>query len=402
MSKTKLHIINPVSDEEIISQEVVKIQIGLVDISDIHFWKHNPRVYSKVKKKLDSPDNESKNERDIISETLNNTSDLNKLKTRIKNDGQINEPVYICKDISGNTNDYIVYEGNSRLAVAIELTNNGIPFKGKRPWDRIKAKVLPDNTKPETIRKLIGDAHMLGKNPWAVFEKAGFIYRAVKSETGAEGGIIKAVEKVSTDFGEPKSKVRKDYDVMDFMIKNKMTPVAQESQVSYWLAFLDKTKKIRPLFNNFSFLQDQKKIKNPENNAFDKAILKEINYYLDTPLDDGGAAVGFRKDLSLVAGTLKNQKDSDLIAEVINGTTRLSDAAILAKEGGGGLQELERVQKFRDWIIRTDTIKKLEKASKSFPELKRNLEGIRLHSEMVLKDLNTLRKKEKKKKNNVR
>ena len=64
--------------------------------------------------------------------------DLDKLKKNVKTDGAINDPLYVAKDITGKTDRYIVYEGNSRLAVAMLFDRTGV--EGVKKWNAVLMK----------------------------------------------------------------------------------------------------------------------------------------------------------------------------------------------------------------------------------------------------------------------
>ena len=154
-------------------------------------------------------------EKEYIYEALIKTRDLDKLKKNISGDGAINDHLYVAKDISNKTDRYIVYEGNSRLAVSMLYARTGV--EGVKDWNYVKVKKLPDGTTQDSIRKLVGAFHMQGKNPWPPFELGGFIYRAVNEEISNGGNKTEALKKVSAEFGESVSAVTKKYKIMDFM-----------------------------------------------------------------------------------------------------------------------------------------------------------------------------------------
>ena len=141
------------------------MQEGLVSIDDLHFWSDNPRIYSKIQKKIKNISSMSHSEeKEYIYEALIKTRDLDKLKKNVETDGAINDPLYVAKDISNKTDRYIVYEGNSRLAVSMLYARTGV--EGVKDWNYVKVKKLPDGTTQDSIRKLVGAFHMQGKNPW--------------------------------------------------------------------------------------------------------------------------------------------------------------------------------------------------------------------------------------------
>ena len=152
-NKSELFIKPPNINSDVINKVEIEMQEGLVSIDDLHFWVDNPRIYTKLQKKLTNISAMSNSEeKEHIFETLIKTKDLDRLKKNVKTDGAINDPLYVAKDISGKTDRYIVYEGNSRLAVAMLFDRTGV--EGVKKWNYVKVKKLPDGTTQESIRKL--------------------------------------------------------------------------------------------------------------------------------------------------------------------------------------------------------------------------------------------------------
>ena len=126
-NKNQLFIKPPIINSDVINKVEIEMQEGLVSIDDLHFWADNPRIYTKIQKKLKNISSMTNSEeKEYIYETLIKTRDLDKLKKNILGDGAINDPLYVARDISGETDRYIVYEGNSRLAVAMLFDRTGV------------------------------------------------------------------------------------------------------------------------------------------------------------------------------------------------------------------------------------------------------------------------------------
>ena len=330
----------------------------------------------------------------ILYETLIKTRDLDKLKKNISTDGAINDPLYVARDISGKTDRYIVYEGNSRLAVAMLFDRTGV--EGVKKWNYVKVKKLPDGTTQEAIRKLVGAFHMQGKNPWPPFELGGFIYRAIQEEMENNASKSEAISKVSEEFGETKGSVGKHYKVMHFM--RDMSYSTQEEQISYWTNyFAGMAVKTLNAFNYELPINSEatRDIKNPREGMLNDAIKQNIDYYLNTPLEKGGAAVGFRNDCKRISQSFTSHGKTKVISAFINGELSMPDAALAAEEGGVGNAEYERIKEFRDWIIQPKTIRKLKKSTKKYTDLERFVNGIVLSLQQASKDLKELRERKK-------
>ncbi len=141
---------------------------GYAKIADLHFWEDNPRIYSLLEDERDT----GTISRAEIFEKLSLTKDLQRLRKDIESDGQINEAVWVALDI--NTQNYVVYEGNTRLAVAMALHRKG---KDSKKWSEIEVNVLPDGTDERVMKNFIGQTQLKGKNKWAAFEEVNYLYR---------------------------------------------------------------------------------------------------------------------------------------------------------------------------------------------------------------------------------
>ena len=394
--KNELFIKPPNINSDVINKVEIEMQEGLVSIDDLHFWSDNPRVFTKIQKKIKNISSMTHSEeKEFIFETLIKTRDLDKLKKNIETDGAINDPLYVAKDISGETDRYIVYEGNSRLAVAMLYARTGT--QGVKNWNYVKVKKLPDGTTQESIRKLVGAFHMQGKNPWPPFELGGFIYRAVNEEMSKVGGTkTEALKKVGSEFGESVSSVSKHYKIMDFM--KEMAYSKQEEEISYWTNYFAGMHSNTLKTFNYELPIDSKNFKdidNPKINMLNEKVKEYVDYYKSTPLDKGGAAVGFRKDCKLISESFNTHGNKKIISQFINGELSMPEAALAAQEGGVGNAEYEKIKEFRDWIIKPDTIRRLKKSTKKYTDLERFVDGIVLGLQQASKDLKELREKKK-------
>lgn len=393
-NKKGLFIKPPNVNSDVINKVEIEMHEGLVSIDDLDFWSDNPRIYSKVNKKISASSMSHSDEKEFIYEALIKTQPVRKLIKNIETDGAINDPLYVARDISGKTDRHIVYEGNSRLAVSMLFARNG--EKGVKDWNYVKVKKLPDGTTQESIRKLVGAFHMQGKNPWPPFELGGFIYRAVEDERAMGSSKNEAFKKVAEEFGESTGSVKGHHKVMDFM--RDMSPTTQEEQISYWKNYFSgmhantlKTFNYKHPIN----VEDTEGIKNPKEDMLDTKMKESIGWYIETQLKDGGAAVGFRNDCQRISESYKKHGKREIIVAFLNGDLTMQEAALAAEEGGVGNAEYERIKDFRDWIIKPDTIRKLKNSTKKYTDLERFVDGIVLGLQQASKDLKKLRQKNK-------
>ena len=124
-NKKGLFIKPPNVNSDVINKVEIEMHEGLVSIDDLDFWSDNPRIYSKVNKKINASSMSHSDEKEYIYEALIKTQPVRKLIKNIETDGAINDPLYVARDISGKTDRHIVYEGNSRLAVSMLFARNG-------------------------------------------------------------------------------------------------------------------------------------------------------------------------------------------------------------------------------------------------------------------------------------
>ena len=140
---------NKTEDYLIIGKEKYPIDKYEIDQSKLMFYPENPRVYSVLNSNNYTPTQEE------IEELMCKKDHVKQLKESIKSNGGLIDPV-IVRD-----GDYVVLEGNSRLA-AYRLLYKQDPIK----WSKIKAIILPKDIPDSTIFALIGQYHIIGRKDW--------------------------------------------------------------------------------------------------------------------------------------------------------------------------------------------------------------------------------------------
>jgi hypothetical protein len=106
----------------------------------------------------------------VIEELLWNDSDVRDLYRQVLVNGGLIERIIVR---SSN----VVAEGNCRLVVYRKLHEK---FAGEARWQRVPARVLPQGIPERDIALLLGHMHVMGKNAWTPFEKAGHVYKLHK------------------------------------------------------------------------------------------------------------------------------------------------------------------------------------------------------------------------------
>ncbi len=362
---------------------------GYAKISDLQFWDGNPRIYSLLEKER-LENTVSKN---IIFEKMRLFPDFDKLKEQIRKDEQINDPLWVCKNPI--TNEYTVYEGNTRLAVAIQLSENDKPSK-RASWNKIPVNVLPDGTNEKVIKRLIGLIHLVGVNAWAPFEADGYYYREVEDLREEGESLADAYKSVGKTYGVTSSKVRNAHKLVGFMFYHGMSSNVQKNYYSYWTTINGSAPllKVRKIFNNPQFLRG--KVEKPRKDALDKLLIKKIKEGKEVQRVSGSSSQGtaFRDDIKIISNAFNENQDIELIVDLIDERITIQRAVERAKEGGIGNTEYEKVKEFADWLCSTQTMKNLQNAVINFPEMKDEVSTIIERAEIAtLKLKENLKKK---------
>jgi len=378
----KLKIKNDVIRPRSIEGKSFQSTNGYVDIADLHFWEENPRIFSL----LDEERATNAITKDVIFRKMILHSDFDKLKEQIRKDGHINEPIWVS--LNPTTNNYTVYEGNTRLAVAIQLSQNDMPDKRSR-WTQIEVNVLPDGTDESVLKRFIGVIHLIGKNKWQPFEADGYYFREVEDAKKEGLTQAEAFAKVAESYVVSKSAVTTAHKMISFMNKNNMSVNVRKSYYSYWKTVTTNKplQKVRKIFNEVNFLRG--KVEEPKANAFDEMLIKKIIEGVEVKRVSGSSDEGtaFRDDIKLIAEAHNENGDVELICDLLNKKVSIEEAVNRAKEGGIGDAEYERVAKFADWLCASETMRKLQNAVINYPDLANQVKAIETRTAIALMKL---------------
>lgn len=138
----------------------IPVRTGVLRVLDLHFYAENPRIYSILRAEEEEPS------QDVILKRLAAMDHVKQLIQSIKANGGLTDPL-IVRDC-----DYVVLEGNSRLA-AYKILMNSDPIK----WGKVKCTLLPKDIGDDLVFALLGEYHIIGKKDWAPYEQAGYLYR---------------------------------------------------------------------------------------------------------------------------------------------------------------------------------------------------------------------------------
>jgi hypothetical protein len=269
-----------------------------IEVSKLQFYADNPRIYSIVRPKGQSP---SQHE---IYDELSRLEHVRELKEDIIANGGLIDPLIV------RGGDLVVLEGNSRLA-AYKFLQSKDPIK----WAKARCTVLPKDIDERLVFALLGQYHVKGKKDWVPYEKASFIYRRFKQHD-CELSVV------ASELGTTIKDAQHLVDVVEFMVKHNET---DRDRWSYYDEYLksNKIKKARAEYANL-----------------DEFVVKEVRAgHIPTAMD-------LRDKLPIVcsgpAKVLKRYVEQKLDFE---------NAYESAVDAGGDHGALRRLKKFRDWIV---------------------------------------------------
>jgi len=165
----------------------------MIDNEKLNFYPENPRIYSLLVIEDETP------EQSEIEYHLTNMEHVKTLRLSIEANGGLIDSI-IVRD-----GDYVVLEGNSRLA-AYRMLAKRDPIK----WGKVKCRVLPSDISDEAIFILLGQYHIVGRQDWSPFEQAGYLWRRVHKNDINPTMLAK-------EMGLSPSKTNKMVAVYDFM-----------------------------------------------------------------------------------------------------------------------------------------------------------------------------------------
>ena len=255
-----------IEDVLIIGKEKYPVKKCEIEQSKLFFYTDNPRVYSILNSGDYTPTQEE------IEKLMCKQEHVKKLKESIRSNGGLIDPI-IVRD-----GDYVVLEGNSRLA-AYRLLNKQDPIK----WAKIKAIILPKDIPDSAVFALIGQYHIIGRKDWEPYAQAGYLYRTIKKYN-------KSPDLLASELGMKVSDITKLLLIYQYMIDKEDN---HPNKWSYYEELL-KNRGIKKAFDETPALEDKiiEEIKNDKikmaidirklgdiskvNDKLSKKILKDI------------------------------------------------------------------------------------------------------------------------------
>lgn len=273
-----------------------------VPVKSLNFYADNPRIYSYVRGEGATPGQED------ILERLQSLEHVRDLVQDIRSNGGLIDPL-IVRD-----GDMVVLEGNSRLAAYHHLAKED-PLR----FSNVRCTLLPADIDEKLIFALLAQYHVKGKKDWAPYERAGFVYRRFKSQKVD-------LPAVAAEMGLTRDEAKHLVAVYEFMIQH---DDGTRERWSYYDELL-KSRKIRKVRDEVS--------------GFDAFIVDQIK----TGRFDN--AMQLRDKLPIVCAA--NPK---ILKRYMAGTYDFSDAHEMAAAEGGEHHALNRLARFRKWIVESTT-----------------------------------------------
>jgi len=193
----------------------ISVMLGSLPQSDLRFYTENPRVYSIIRPDEVAPPQSE------IEERLGAMDHVKQLRQSIVANGGLIDPL-IVRD-----GDYVVLEGNSRLA-AYRILAKGDAIR----WGMAKVKLLPSDIGEDVVFSLLGEYHIIGRKDWAPYEQAGYLYRR-HSKYGVDPA------KMANEMGLSTRMVNQLLSVYRFMVDHKDNNVDRWSYYEEYLKHND-------------------------------------------------------------------------------------------------------------------------------------------------------------------
>jgi hypothetical protein len=291
-----------------IRKNIITLKVGKMDITDILFWKNNPRTHHLTREYGEDISQEN------LMQALVDIGEVDELAKRILNDGRINEPILVWE------NGFVVVEGNRRLAACKKIYEK-YPTEN---WRYVPTQLISKETPIEIINMYLGDIHLIGKKDWKPYNQAAFL-----NDTKDARKIN--YKELATEFNMKEPDVKKKILTYKFMQEQK--EFDPERYNYYECLFTNKELKeqmqAEPDFGTFIV----KKVRSGE--------FKEAR-----DVRDG------------VSKILKSKKD--IKKRFLNEELPYKDAITIAKEKGVDNYELTKIRDFHGVLKEVDTKKHLK------------------------------------------
>ena len=304
--------------------------------ANLKFYPENPRVYSVLDVSKSEPTQEE------IEKVMCKMDHVKQLKESIKANGGLIDPL-IVRD-----GDYIVLEGNSRLA-AYRMLYREDPIK----WAKVRCMLLPADISDAAIFTLIGQYHIVGRKDWDPYEQAGYLRRRIQASN-------QSIEGISKELGLSVGKAKEYVEVYQYMIDKKDN---HPEKWSYYEELL-KSRSIKKYIDTVDGLEDEI-VRQIKSNEINRAL--DVREYLG-----GIAKIKSDKDVKKVMRDIAEEGLS-----IYEGYERL-------ERGGKTSDVYNTLVKFRKRIAEDDFKERVAQEKKT-GQIKMELSKIIKESERLIK-----------------
>lgn len=277
--------------------EEVPLKLMLLPQNELKYYPENPRIYTIISA------NEKEPTQQEIEETLLQREYVKQLIQSIKANGGLTDPLFVLDK------SYIVIEGNSRLAAYRSLASHDAI-----KWGKVKCKVLPAEIEEDKIFALLGEYHIIGKQDWAPYEQAGYLYRRFKKHNVTP-------EQMSVELGLTVGKIRVLINIYSFMVKNK------DNRPERWSFYEQYLKK--------NILKNARK-------KYEKLDRKVVSMIKSGEIRK---AADIRDNLTVIF-----KADKKVIKNFLSDNYEFYEAAERARSGGADEHNYLKIKRFKEWI----------------------------------------------------
>ncbi len=282
---------------------------GFVKQARLRFFQENPRIYSVIMSGDANPSQE------YIQERLLRLDHVKHLVQDIRKNGGLIDPLIV------RAGDYVVLEGNSRLAAYRALAE-----RDALRWGLVKCTLLPENIDERYVFALLGQYHIKGKKDWAPYEQAGFLYRRHKQHHVP-------ISLLAQELGVSNQKIRRLIDTFEFMLDH------DENRLNRWSYYEEyvRSRKIKKLRNEYA--------------EFDDVVVKLVRS------GKIARAVDVREKVPLLEAAKKRT-----VRKFLRGELDLEAAVDAALASGGTGHVYKKLHRFRMWLAQEETEKAVSSA----------------------------------------
>ena len=306
---------------------------------ELLFYEENPRVYSILRANGGSPTQKE------VEEKMTSMEHVKQLKLSIEQNGGLIDPLIVIK----KENDYIVLEGNSRLA-AYRLLAQKDPVK----WQKVRVQILPDTVSEDEIFTLLGQYHLVGRKDWSVFEQAAYLYRQKKASNLEIDTLAKSV-------GLSEGKVKTFISVYEFMLEH---DDLKPDRWSYYEEYL-KSRGVKKYRDTSP--------------AIDEVFVKQVK----------SGAIKQAMDVRTVLGEVAKASDKTakkVMQDFIEEKRDIYEAREILQATGKTTDNYKHIKKFQELICNTDVQNAIKLESTSNKDLIFTLKKIQKELDRLLKE----------------